>query len=186
VPKKSSGADVVDFLEEQHKAIEQLFTETLDAPDADSQRKSFDRLRVMLAVHEAAEEMFVHPRTRRKLANGAEIAEARLAEEHDAKVALQELEKIPHNTAEFSKALIHLKEAVLKHAEAEEQGEFRSLREELDADELHKMKTAVELAERIAPTHPHPGTESALANFAAGPFASLLDRSRDALRAALN
>jgi hypothetical protein len=35
---------------------------------------------------------------------------------------------------------------------------------------------------RIAPTHPHAGVESAFANFAVGPFASVLVRARDALR----
>lgn len=181
-----SQTDVVDYLQAQHQAIKNLFAETLDAPDTDTQREAFNRLRVMLAVHEAAEEMFVHPRARRKLDDGAAVADARLAEEHDAKVALQELERIPHGTAEFGKALIHLQAAVVKHAQNEEADEFPRLRAELEVDELHKLAAAVQVAEKIAPTHPHPGTESALANFVAGPFASLLDRSRDALRAAMN
>lgn len=184
--KSSSETDVVGYLQDQHQLIKDLFVETLDAPDADTQRAAFTRLRTLLAVHEAAEEMFVHPRARRKLDNGNAVADARLAEEHDAKAALQELEQIPHGTAEFSKKLIHLQGAVLKHAEAEEKAEFASLRTDLDEDELRKLATVVQAAERIAPTHPHPGTESSLANFAAGPFAALLDRSRDALKAAMS
>lgn len=43
-----------------------------------------------------------------------------------------------------------------------------------------KLTAAVQAAERIAPTHPHPGVESAVANFAVGPFAAVLDRARDA------
>jgi hypothetical protein len=41
------------------------------------------------------------------------------------------------------------------------------------------MRRAVEVAEATAPTHPHPGVESAPANMLAGPFASMLDRARD-------
>ncbi len=44
------------------------------------------------------------------------------------------------------------------------------------------MTIAVKAAQAIAPTHPHPGVESAKLNFALGPFASMLDRARDALR----
>jgi len=61
----------------------------------------------------------------------------------------------------------------------EEAEEFTLLAEHLDADELAKLTSAVEVAERIAPTHPHAGVESAKLNFAVGPFASMLDRARD-------
>jgi hypothetical protein len=178
----STNQDVVDFLTEQHEAIKRLFVETLDAPNAAAQEKSFDALRTMLAVHETAEEMMVHPRVRRKIDGGPAIVDARLAEEHDSKVALAEIEKLEFGTAEFSKALIHLQADVLQHAENEEAEEFTRLEDELDADELKKLTAAVVFAQQIAPTHPHPGVESAAVNFVAGPFASLLDRARDALK----
>jgi hemerythrin superfamily protein len=178
----TNSNDVVTYLKDQHEAITALFTETLDATDADTQRAAFTRLRMLLAVHETAEEMMVHPRVRRKVVGGAEIVDARLTEEHDAKLALGALEKIPCGTADFSKELIHLQAAVLDHAKREEAEEFTLLEEHLDAEELRKLTTAVQVAERVAPTHPHAGVESAFVNFAVGPFASLLDRARDALR----
>ncbi|WP_307787032.1 hemerythrin domain-containing protein [Mycolicibacterium mengxianglii] len=177
----STGQDVVNYLKAQHETIRQLFIETLDASDAQTQETAFNQLRALLAVHETAEEMMVHPRVRRKVDGGAAIVDERLKEEHDAKVALAELERLEFGTAEFSKALIHLQQAVLAHAEKEETEEFTRLEDQLDAKELQKMTTAVQAAEAIAPTHPHPGVESAVANFAVGPFASLLDRARDAL-----
>jgi hypothetical protein len=33
----------------------------------------------------------------------------------------------------------------------------------------------------MAPTRPHPGVESAAANILVGPFAAMLDRTRDAI-----
>lgn len=180
-PTINSTGDVVDYLRAQHEAIRALFKETLDASDAETRDEAFTRLRAMLAVHETAEEMVVHPRVRRKVGGGEQIVEDRLAEEHDAKVLLRDIENLPRDSADFSKALIHLQAAVLKHAEAEEELEFTALEAELSKDELGKLAEAVEIAERIAPTHPHPGVESGAANFAAGPFASVLDRARDAL-----
>jgi hypothetical protein len=181
-PSIGSARDVVDYLKSQHETIKALFIETLDAPDAATREEAFTRLRTMLAVHETAEEMVVHPRVRRKVEDGAEIVDARLAEEHDAKVLLRDIEQLPIDSAEFSKALIHLQAAVLEHAKHEEELEFTALEAAVSDDELGKLGQAVAVAERIAPTHPHPGVESAAANFAAGPFASILDRARDALK----
>ena len=41
----------------------------------------------------------------------------------------------------------------------------------------------VKAAEKTAPTHPHPSTAgSPAAQWAVGPFASLVDRARDAIK----
>jgi Hemerythrin HHE cation binding domain len=180
----STVRDVVDYLKAQHETIKQLFIETLDAADAATREEAFTRLRTLLAVHETAEEMMVHPRVRRKIDGGARIADARLAEERAAKEALQELEKLDIKTSEFSKGLIHLQAAVLEHAQREEAEEFSALEDDLSDEERNKLASAVEAAERFAPTRPHAGVESAAVNFAVGPFLSLLDRARDALSGA--
>jgi hypothetical protein len=46
------------------------------------------------------------------------------------------------------------------------------------------MAAAVRAAEAIAPTHPHPGTESATKNMLAGPLLAMSDRVRDLIRTA--
>jgi hypothetical protein len=74
---------------------------------------------------------------------------------------------------------------MLDHAEHEEGEEFAALEQQPDADELAKLGHAVKVVERLAPTHPHPGVESALANAAAGPLAALVDRTRTTLRHAM-
>ena len=38
----------------------------------------------------------------------------------------------------------------------------------------------MELAEKMAPTHPHPSAKTTTMNYVAGPFAAMLDRARDA------
>jgi hypothetical protein len=62
-----------------------------------------------------------------------------------------------------------------------EKDEFAKLGEELSGDELTRMGRAAELAEAIAPTRPHAGVESQVANLTAGPFAAMMDRARDAI-----
>jgi hemerythrin superfamily protein len=175
-----SSTDVVDFLVSQHEQIKSMFAETLSASGKDRE-KAFVQLRRMLAVHETAEEELVHPRAKRKLADGAAVVDKRLEEEHEAKRVLQKLEKLNVDSEEFTRQLTELRDAVIDHAEHEENEEFAKLGEELSNDQLESMGRAAKLTEAIAPTRPHAGVESQVANLAAGPFAAMLDRARDAI-----
>jgi hemerythrin superfamily protein len=172
-------AEVVAFLKAQHNLIEDMFDEVLHASDPQAREQPFVQLRQLLAVHETAEEMVVHPRVRGVAADGDTIVDARLTEEHDAKVQLSKLEGIDVTSQEFIDEFRKLRDAVLDHAQHEENEEFPLLQRELDENELKQLGTAVRAAEAIAPTRPHPGVESAKLNFAVGPFASMLDRARD-------
>lgn len=175
-----SPSDVVDFLVSQHEQIKAMFAETL-AASGKAREKAFIELRRMLAVHETAEEEIVHPRAKRKISNGTAVVGKRLQEEHEAKTVLQKLEKLDVASEEFTRELTKLRDAVVKHAEHEEHDEFVKLGEELSGEELERMGRAAKLAEAIAPTRPHAGVESQVANLAAGPFAAMLDRARDAI-----
>ena len=180
-----STSDVVDFLKGQHNLIEDMFDDVLCASQSKAREKAFVDLRHLLAVHETAEEMVVHPRARGELDGGDAVVDARLHEEHEAKQQLAKLEGMDIDSPYFIAALKVFQEAVVQHAEREELEEFDLLHGELDADELKRMTSAVRAAEAIAPTRPHPGVESAKLNFVVGPFASMLDRARDVISAAL-
>jgi hemerythrin superfamily protein len=180
-----STDDVVRFLKDQHNLIKDLFEEVLSASSDEAREKAFVNLRQLLAVHETAEEMVVHPRARREVAGGEEIVDARLEEERAAKEQLSKLEDLDISSKEFIDELTKFRDAVIDHAEHEENEEFNKLQRQLDSDDLGRMAKAVQAAEAIAPTRPHPGVESAKLNFAVGPFASMLDRARDAIGAVL-
>jgi hemerythrin superfamily protein len=180
-----STDDVVKFLKDQHNLIKDMFDDVLSASDAKAREKAFMDLRQLLAVHETAEEMVVHPRARREVANGDEVVDSRLKEEHDAKEQLSKLESMDISSKAFITELTKFRDAVVDHAEQEENEEFNKLQRNLDSDERERMAKAVLAAEAIAPTRPHPGVESATANFAVGPFISMLDRARDAISAAM-
>jgi hemerythrin superfamily protein len=180
-----SPDEVVAFLKAQHNLIEDMFDEVLLASDPESRAEPFAALRQLLAVHETAEEMVVHPRVRREADAGDAVVDARLTEEHEAKELLSQIEKLDITSQQFIDELTTLRDAVLVHAENEELYEFPFLEKGLEAGDLERMGTAVRAAQAIAPTHPHPGVESAKLNFAVGPFVSMLDRARDLIRQAI-
>lgn len=181
-----SPDDVIKFLKAQHDLIKDMFDDVLLASGPKARQTAFVDLRQLLAVHETAEEMVVHPRARRELSAGDAIVDARLKEEHDAKEQLSKIESLDIGSQQFIDELTKLREAVVDHAEREEQEEFSKLQRELDADERKLLTKAVRAAEAIAPTRPHAGVESATLNLVVGPFASMLDRARDAINEAIS
>jgi hemerythrin superfamily protein len=176
----SNGTDVVDFLRSQHEQVKGLLTDVLASRGAD-RSQAFYALRRMLAVHETAEEEVIHPAARRHLANGSEIVRSRLEEENKAKKALTELESLDVDSAEFESKFQTLQGEIIVHADSEEELEFATLANKLDPKQLKSMRRAVEFAEAIAPSRPHAGVESAMANILSGPFMAMVDRTRDAI-----
>lgn len=177
--------DVVDLLIEQHMQIRNLFLE-VEAASGAARREAFHRLVRLLAVHETAEEQVVRPLTRLSVDGGNQIADDRLAEEHDAKQTLAALEEMGPEAPEFPRLLDQLRMDVLDHAGKEEAYEFRYLRRTAPAAQLRALTMVVKAVEAMAPTHPHPGVESATANTLAGPVLSLFDRTKDLARKLLS
>lgn len=175
--------DVIRLLLEQHARIRDLFVRVKGAQGKDKQRL-FDELRALLAVHETAEEMVLRPVSAD--AAGATVADARNHEEAEANKVLADLEKLDVSSPEFDTMFAAFQQAVEDHADAEERQEFPHVVRSCDETQRHGMGTLLRAAEAVAPTHPHPSTAgSTLAQYAAGPFASLIDRTRDTIRAAM-
>jgi hemerythrin superfamily protein len=178
-PAPDDATDVIEFLLAQHQQVRRLLDDVLSSA-GEERKRAFDDVREMLARHETAEEMIVHPLTR-KAPGGEEIANSRMEEENKAKDVLAALEKMDVNSAEFTDKFTEFRQDVLHHAEAEETQEFPVLRQNTDEESLRKARDRVKRAEAMAPTHPHPSARSTAANYVAGPFAAMIDRARDAL-----
>jgi hemerythrin superfamily protein len=171
--------DVIRLLLEQHARIQDLFDEVQGAGGEERQRK-FDELRTLLAVHETAEEIVLRPVSMDVA--GKDVTDARNHEEAEANKILAALEKMDVNDPAFGAQLAAFKESVLQHAEAEEREEFPQVLAECDEKQRQDMGTQLKVTEKIAPTHPHPtAAGKPLVQMAAGPFASIVDRVRDAL-----
>lgn len=175
--------DVIRVLLEQHAQIRDLFSEVFSA-EGEHKKHVFDDLRALLAVHETAEEMVLRPVTKKTA--GEAVVDARNREEAEANKVLAELEKLDVTSPDFDEKLRSFQKAVDDHAEAEEHEEFPTVLESCEEDQRKTMGTQLRAAEGIAPTHPHPSTAgSTTAQYAVGPIASLIDRTRDAIGAAM-
>ncbi|MFB4284060.1 hemerythrin domain-containing protein [Nonomuraea sp. MTCD27] len=176
--------DVIDLLLAQHAMIRDLFDEVEQAP-TDQRAEAFTRLVRLLAVHETAEEEIVHPYARRTIDGGDGVVDDRLTEENQAKQLLSQMDQAGPDAPDFAANLAMLRTAVEAHARSEERYEFTQLRGHTSQAERRTMAAGVKAAEAMAPTHPHPGTETATKNLLAGTPIAMMDRVRDAIRQAM-
>jgi hemerythrin superfamily protein len=182
---ESADGDAIDFLIRQHHSIRGLFSEVTDSTGPE-RRSAFERLVRLLAVHETAEEQLVHPLARTSGQGGDDVVDHRLAEEREAKDTLRDLERMGPEAPGFDAVFAQFRGKVLAHAGHEETDEFPRLRESVPGDRLRALVPMLKVAEAVAPTHPHPGIESAAANYVAGPVLSLFDRTKDLVHKALD
>jgi hemerythrin superfamily protein len=184
VPELMGEDDVVDLLLAQHSLIRDLFDE-VEKASAEERPEAFQRLVRLLAVHETAEEEIVHPYSRLKIDGGKEVVDDRLAEENAAKQLLTDMDKAGAGDPRFLENLAVLRAAVTAHARSEERYEFTQLRAQTSEAERRTMAVGVKAAEAMAPTHPHPGVESATKNLLMGTPVAIMDRARDVIRQAM-
>lgn len=176
--------DVVELLKAQHTRIRELLDEVA-ATKGEERKRCFHELVRLLAVHETAEEEVVHPFARRHIDGGELVVKDRIEEEEHAKQALARLDDMDPDSPEFLDQFAALRQDVLAHADSEERYEFAHFSRVADRDKLENLARAVRAAEALAPTRPHPGTDTALKNAAVGPVAAVIDRTRDAVRKAM-
>ena len=172
--------EAVPLLLDQHRQMADLFRRTLDATGAE-RRREFTRLRRLIAAHETAEEVLIHPRMRWITSAGDVQARARIEEETEIKSRLVELEGMDVDSDEFTNGLAEVRAATLAHNDAEELEEFPVLADGLDDGQRARLRRGLALVETVAPTRPHPGLALAGENVLAGGMASMVDRVRDLL-----
>lgn len=178
-PTSATTSTAPELLRQQHESVEQLFSQMPQARGRDRE-ELFDCLRKTLAVHEAAEEMVVHPEVRLINKPAERAVDARLKEESEAKATLAQLEKLGVDDPKFDALFDEFRGAVLEHARAEEREIFPLLEQHVPGARLIEMAELILIAESMAPTHPHPhGPESAIGNLLVGPFVAMFDKVRD-------
>jgi hemerythrin superfamily protein len=132
-----AGSDLLAEVRRDHLEIKSLLAEVADEPD----QERFGRLARLIAAHESAEQEVVHPLTS-DASGGRPVADARLKEEAEASAALDDLKAKGVGDPGFAAAFNEFREAVLNHAEHEENEEHPLIEKAVPAfrrDELGKQ-----------------------------------------------
>jgi hemerythrin superfamily protein len=177
--------DVVDLLLDQHRAIREL-CDQVSAATVEDREQPFRELLRLLAVHEAVEEELVHPYVKHRVEGAKAAVAERVEEEREVNKMLAALDALGPANPGFEDLFTRFRTALLAHADKEESSEFAGIRSATRPAERAAMAAAVRLASTLAPTHPHPGNESAARALLVGTPMAMMDRARDLIRSAMS
>lgn len=180
-----TSTDAIELLIGDHREVEQLF-EMMDkarqSSDVDQQRYVAEHVVEDLSVHAVIEEEILYPAMRDAFPDGDQLVEDALQEHQEAKELLTRIDgKDPQS--DDARAAFDELVATIHHHVADEEAQLVRLRGALGQERLEQMGKKMELARKAAPTHPHPhAPNTPPGNVAAGAFAAVVDKIRDALR----
>ena len=174
--------DVLDLLMQEHREVEALLDQISQPEQNPDSRDTADRVIAMLVKHSVAEEMYVYPVMEQYLPNGKQDVEHDKQEHQELEELLKALEGLAPEEDGFAQCVSKIQEVLNDHVHDEEDEQFPKLREAVPADTLVDLRGKVEMAEKVAPTRPHPeAPHSELFHKVVGPGVGMVDRLRDAL-----
>lgn len=136
-----------------------------------------------LSVHAVIEEEILYPAMRDSLPDGDQLVQEALQEHQEAKDLLARIDGKDPQAPESRSAFDELVGSVRHHVQDEEMELLPRLRDAVGQERLQQMGQQLQTARKAAPTHPHPhAPNTPPSNFAAGAFATVVDKVRDALR----
>ncbi len=174
--------DAIEMLIGDHQKVAKLFGdyEETTGRAIKTRRRIVDEVVEKLSIHEAIEEQVLYPVTSAISPEAEAQSLESLEEHHLMSVALAELSSLDPTDERFHPKMVVLMENVRHHVSEEEEDLFPMLRKSMDRDELVEMADALEAAQRIAPTRPHPELpDTPPGSVLVGAVAGLVDRVRD-------
>ncbi len=180
---------VFDVLGHDHLEVKRMLAELETGPTAGTgasenhltlRKKMVEELIIEESKHEAVEEMYFWPAVREHLPNGDQLADTATGQEQEAKVVLNQLDKLNADQPEFERLLAVVIEAGREHISYEENSVWPALRSTLSAEQAAQLGDKIARAKKTAPTRPHPSTPPSPGVLkGAGPAVAAADRLRD-------
>jgi hemerythrin superfamily protein len=174
--------DALDVLIDDHRRMQQL-VEELREPGTDGRARDLADLAISAIVrHSVAEEMYIYPAMKTYLPDGERAVEHDVAEHQQLEELLKTLEHLDETDPQFAATVAQIDATLADHVADEEHDQFPALRAAVPAETLQQLAAKVEMAERIAPTRPHPAApHHELFHKTVGTGVGLVDRLKDAL-----
>lgn len=178
----SEEQDVIDLLMSEHREVESLLDQIAQTEQQPNARDIADQVIAMLIKHSVAEEMYVYPAMEEYLEDGKQEVEHDKQEHQELEELLKQLEGLEVADPQFPQCVARIQEVLADHVSDEESEQFPKMRAAIPAEKLVELRAKVEMAEKIAPTRPHPeAPHSEMFHKLVGPGVGMVDRLRDAL-----
>ena len=139
----STAEEIFELLKAQHEHVQEMLVEVMDTTGA-ARDSAFGALERFLAVHQAAEDTFLHS------LGHSPVAEERVREEEKAGRLMAHLEAMDTATEAFENAFAKFAASMMVHAEAEEHEELPELTRNASSQELGRVYNALERVPELA------------------------------------
>ena len=139
----STAEEIFELLKAQHEHIREMLAQVMDTTGA-ARDSAFRALEQFLAVHQAAEETFIHS------LEDSPVAQERVHEEVKAGQLMARLEAMDTATEAFENALAKFAASMMVHMEAEEHEELPELTRDASPQELGRMYNALQKVPELA------------------------------------
>ncbi len=139
----STPEEVFELLKAQHENIKEMLAQVMDTTGA-ARDSAFGALERFAAVHQAAEETFIHS------LEDSPVAQERVHEEEKAGQLMARLEAMDTATEAFENAFAKFAASMMVHMEAEEHEELPELTRDASPQELGRMYNALERVPELA------------------------------------
>jgi hypothetical protein len=174
------GTDVIELLQRDHDQIRRLLSELAASPPGPD---LVEELAIRASGHEAIEEQYFWPVVRRRVHDGARLADEAVSQELQVKHVLDLLDGLDPAEGEFGLLMRQLASIGREHLDFEENRVWPGVRLALSELELGHLGAQLQQGRRLAPTRPHPHLPpDPEAQRLAGRIAGATDRIRDALK----
>ena len=139
----STAEEIFELLKAQHEHVQEMLVEVMDTTGA-ARDSAFGALERFLAVHQAAEDTFLHS------LEHSPVAQERVHEEEKAGQLMARLEALDTATEAFENAFAKFSASMMVHAEAEEHEELPELTRHASPQELAHMANALRKVPELA------------------------------------
>lgn len=185
--------DAIELLRRDHDEVRALLARLemtqLEASTGQDHADVHERRRALAlqvivreSAHEAIEEQYFWPVVRRRVHDGARLADEGVSQELELKRMLDVLDGLDPAAPRFEPLLRQITGSGRAHHEFEERRVWPGVRLALSEQELADLGTQLEQGRRLAPTRPHPGLPADPEVLRlAGRIAGATDRIRDVL-----
>jgi hemerythrin-like domain-containing protein len=181
---RPSGSSIIDTLDSEHRELLRLAAELADEKNSPSPRRKelSTVVTAMVTRHLSAEEQYLYPAVRSKVANGDALADDQVVEHRALLLMLAALETLSADDAEFDVIADRFAAELKTHVDNADRLLLPQLNEAADDTDLIRLGNRAEIAKEAAPTRAHPDSPtSSPLNKITEPLIGVVDKVRDAV-----
>lgn len=142
--------DVIALIEEDHREVEELFSQFETADDAGKRAQLGERIIQELTIHAELEEAILYPAIKRALPDGKALIDHATEEHKEAERLIERLDGTDPDDSDVRQGFSRLRSSVEEHVQEEENEVLPKFEAAVSRDQLEKLGAQFDKAKQDA------------------------------------